>query len=342
MASRPPRVALLWHRAEDERKARRQRLDGVFRALNARGAIAEAVVYADDVADTIRTCLREFDGILVWVNPITDDRDRSVLDAVLRDVADDGAWVSAHPDVVSALGTKEVLHRTRMLGWGSDVRLYVDIATLRAELPVRLASGPLVLKRARGNGGLGVWKIEIGMPGTTPTLTSVVHVQHAYDGAMDIVPLATFVDGLSSYLDSGGRIVEQPFLPRGDEGMVRCYLSGMTVVGFAQHRARGFLPSRSGSNKVMYGAGDVAFQALRSTMEREWAPAMCRSIGLAEDALPAIWDADFLRGPKTPAGEDTWVLCEINASCISPFPEDAAETIAATVLGRVARRRITS
>ena len=35
-----PRIALLWHQVEDESKARRSRLDGVFRALNAIGAVA--------------------------------------------------------------------------------------------------------------------------------------------------------------------------------------------------------------------------------------------------------------------------------------------------------------
>jgi hypothetical protein len=35
----------------------------------------------------------------------------------LRDVAARGVWVSAHPDVVQKMGTKEVLHRTRTMSW---------------------------------------------------------------------------------------------------------------------------------------------------------------------------------------------------------------------------------
>ena len=160
-----PRIALLWHRDDDETKARRTRLDGVFRALAARAAAAEPVVYADENAGATRERLLGVDGVLVWVNPITGGRDRTVLDALLREVAGAGVWVSAHPDVVSALGTKEVLYRTRALGWGSDVRVYDDVASLRAALPSRLVSGPLVLKRARGNAGLGVWKVEDRRPG---------------------------------------------------------------------------------------------------------------------------------------------------------------------------------
>jgi len=32
--------------------------------------------------------------------------------------------------------------------------------------------------------------------------------------------------------------------------------------------------------------------------------------------LPIIWDADFLYGPKTPSGDDSYVLCEINVSAV--------------------------
>ncbi len=185
-----PRIALLWHKAEDQTKARRARLDGVYLALHALGAIAETVVYTDEIADATRERLMAMSGVLVWVNPITAGRDRSVLDAILRDVGSAGVWVSAHPDVVDALGTKEVLHRTRSLGWGSDVRLYGDTAELRTALPSRLASRPIVIKRARGNAGNGVWKVGLATPTATPTLTSVVHIQHAYDGVRKMCPSA--------------------------------------------------------------------------------------------------------------------------------------------------------
>ena len=177
--------------------------------------------------------------MLVWVNPITDGRDRSVLDALLREASAAGVWVSAHPDVIDVLGTKEVLYRTRGLGCGSDVRLYDDVLAFRAELPGRLGAGPRVLKRVRGNGGLGVWKLELVAPGST-----TVHVQHAHDGAVEVLALDDALNRFAPYLAGGGRLVEQPFVPRSTEGMVRCYLSGDRVVGFSEHVARGFLPPR--------------------------------------------------------------------------------------------------
>jgi len=48
-----------------------------------------------------------------------------------------------------------------------------------------------------------------------------------------------------------------------------------------------------------------------------------------------LWDADFLLGPRTEAGEGSYVLCEINASSVSPFPDTAAPLLARATLDRI-------
>src|SRR6185295_18882577 len=113
-----------------------------------------------DRVDAVREQLLGLDGVLVWVNPIEQGRDRSLLDPLLREAADAGVWVSAHPDVILRMATKQVLVDTATLGWGSDTRLYRSAAELREQLPARLAGGPRVLKQHRGMGGQGVWKVE--------------------------------------------------------------------------------------------------------------------------------------------------------------------------------------
>src|SRR5437868_10695723 len=67
--------------------------------------VAEPVAYADDAVDEIRDQLLELDGVLVWVNPIHEGAKRALLDALLRDVSEQGVWVSAHPDVILVMGT---------------------------------------------------------------------------------------------------------------------------------------------------------------------------------------------------------------------------------------------
>src|SRR4029077_10183369 len=110
------------------------------------------------------------DGVLVWVDPIHQGKNRTALDAMLRDVAVRGPWVSAHPDVILKMGVKEVLYRTKHLGWGTDTQLYRTMAEFADAFPSRLQSaGSRVVKRNRGNGGIGVWKVELvsGPTGTT-------------------------------------------------------------------------------------------------------------------------------------------------------------------------------
>src|SRR5277367_4870059 len=158
------RVAIVWR---GDREARRtatpqnNRFYRVFQELAALGIHAEPAVYDDDIAGEVREQLLAVDGVLVWVDPIHEGKTRSVLDAMLRYVASRGPWVSAHPDTILKMGVKEVLHRTRHLGWGADTHLYRTAVALRDEFPSRLRStGPRVLKRNRGNGAQGVWKVE--------------------------------------------------------------------------------------------------------------------------------------------------------------------------------------
>src|SRR5262249_39696350 len=157
------RVAILWRGDEAARRSAEpegNRFKAVFAALADVGIVGEPVVYEDDVRDAVLAQLATCDGVLVWVNPIHEGRDRANLDALLREVAAGGVWVSAHPGVILKMGTKEVLHRARAMSWGCDTALYRTAEAMRAELPARLAAGARVIKRNRGNGGQGVWKVE--------------------------------------------------------------------------------------------------------------------------------------------------------------------------------------
>src|SRR5215471_9471797 len=107
------RMAILWRGDEVARRTvtpETSRFKAVFAALDDVGVDAEAVVYEDDVLDAVRTQLATLDGVLVWVNPIHEGRNRAKLDALLREVAARGVWVSAHPDVILKMGTPSYPH----------------------------------------------------------------------------------------------------------------------------------------------------------------------------------------------------------------------------------------
>ena len=123
--ARRPAARLRQHRRTTD-------IDASSRSSKRRGIHAEPAVYADDMLDEVRQQLMAVDGVLVWVNPLEDVRTREKLDAPLRDVAAAEPWVSAHPDVILKMGVKEVLHRTRHLGWGMDTHLYRTAEEFRA------------------------------------------------------------------------------------------------------------------------------------------------------------------------------------------------------------------
>src|SRR6188768_3443121 len=89
------RVAVLWRGDEKARrnaKPETSRFKAIFAALADAGVAAMPVVYEDDVAGSVREQLATLDGVLVWVNPIQEGRDRGNLDALLRDIASRGVW----------------------------------------------------------------------------------------------------------------------------------------------------------------------------------------------------------------------------------------------------------
>ena len=89
----------------------------------------------------------------------------------------------------------------------------------------------------------------------------------------------------------------------------------------------------------MHGADAAPFQALRTKMEDEWTPQMMEVLSIEAAALPVIWDADFLYGPRTASGEDSYVLCEINVSSCFAIPDQVPAAIARLALKRSSNAR---
>jgi hypothetical protein len=340
-------VALLWHGDRATRNTATladNRLRGVAEALAQAGITAQPAVYSDDFADEVREQLLTLDGVLVWVNPIENGRDRTILDAMLGQVADAGILVSAHPGVVQKMGTKEVLYRTRELGWGCDTYLYTSAQQFREQFPARLSDGkPRVLKQYRGNGGNGVWKVELRSPRTGAG--APVGVRHALRGSSEeTITLGEFQDRCEPYFAGSGRIIEQAWQARLSEGMIRCYLVRDKVAGFGEQLINALYPAPPGAlpeaapqpgPRLYYPPERADFQHLKTRLEQDWLPAMQQLLAIDNDALPVIWDADFLYGAKTAAGEDTYVLCEINVSSVYPFPDDALQPLAQETLRRL-------
>ncbi len=359
------RVAIVYPGNQEARRTatlENNRFSQLFQVLADLGMQVEPAVYHDDFWEEVRQQLMNVDGVLVWVNPIEGGHDRSILDSMLREVATTGVFVSAHPDVIMKMGTKEVVYRTRDIGWGCDTHLYSDMEQVRRELPVQLATGQArVLKQYRGNGGIGVWKVELATHAPVdnehsagapfPQAETRIRVRHAKRGEVEEeISLGEFLTRVERYFAGNGKMIDQAYQPRLTEGMIRCYLVHDQVAGFGHQAINALYPAPAGAlpteapqpgPRLYHPPTMPEFQSLKRRLEHEWVPAMQRLLDIDTASLPVLWDADFLLGPKAESGEDTYVLCEINVSSVAPFPESAVPYVAEATLAltEAARQR---
>ncbi len=320
------------------------RLAGIAQALTSAGAQVISAPFCDAIADQMQAQLVDIDLALVWVNPFEAGRDRSGLNAMLRSMAGKGVQVSAHPDVIDKMGTKDVLYQTRHMAWGTDTKRYGSIESMRAGLLESLKHGPRVLKQMRGQSGDGVWRVILKDP-SQPQLLAVRHAKRGCSA--QLMDMDAFLRLCQPYFAQGGTMIDQPYQNRLHEGMIRCYVVGNQVAGFGEQLVNALYPAPAGmpdneapepGPRLYFPADRPDFQDLKRKLEDHWITQMCESLAIKPDDLPVLWDVDFIRGDKSSTGQDTYVLCEINASCVYPFPPSALAPLVQEALRRCTAR----
>ncbi len=317
------------------------RFAALFDAFAAAGVNAEPAVYHDSFADEVAAQLQRVDGVLVWCNPVQDGQRRDKLDAMLRELAGAGVFVSTHPDTILRLGTKDVLFDTRDLPFGSDVHRADSLEQLAAELPARLQRGARVLKQHRGHSGIGVWRVESVGGNTGPGMLRLRHAQRGSEEEQ--VDMEGLLRRMAPYFEpgEGGRMIDQAWLPRLADGMVRAYLVEDRVAGFGHQAVNALHPTLQQTGPRFYYAAHAAdvpeFQPLKHLLESEWITLLRQRVGLTREQLPLLWDCDFMFGEPAADGAPRFVLCEINVSSVSPFPPSCIGPLVAAVKLRLAK-----
>jgi glutathione synthase/RimK-type ligase-like ATP-grasp enzyme len=315
----------------------KRNLHGLFTALEKENFQTQLFVYNDSIAGETEKKLLDMDIVLVWVNPIENGRDRSILDSILRRISNKGIIVSAHPDTIIKIGTKEVLFLTKELTWGSDVELYKTPDEMKVRLEEKFQLGvSRVLKQNRGNGGNGIWRIEPTKGG--PMINPYVKVLHAQkNSSEEKMLLLEFIDEIKSYFNKDGQVIDQEFISPIPDGMIRCYITQDRVVGFGQQYVKALLLENENPNndettpRIYYSKEKLEYQDLRIKMEKDWIPGLLKLLNLAKKDLPILWDADFLIRQEGLKTKDKYALCEINVSSVFPFPETAITDLVETV-----------
>ena len=302
-------------------------------AFSAQGFEVSSILYNDGIADKLRTELLRFNAILVWVNPIEQGKDRKLLDTLLIDIAHKGCFVSTHPEIILKMGTKAVLYQTKDMDWGGDIKMYPGFDNFKDHFIKSLTnSGTRILKQYRGNGGNGVFKIIFNITNNNIT------VIHAGEGNEErSFSPDDFYKAFEPYFLNNGLLIDQEWNKNITNGMVRCYVTGTKVSGFGYQEINALYPSNIPPGKRFYFTEHCGlFSDLKEVMENKWIPQLQENLSIKNEMMPVIWDADFfINKVNNKSAIGKYTLCEINVSCVSPFPPSSINFIVEEVKKRI-------
>ena len=310
-------------------------------SLTYSGFIVETITYHYSIARQLVNELGHFSAILSWVNPkerLQHGEDAFCLDDLLLSLSKKGVFVSTHPETILKIGTKKVLYSTRNMDWGGDIELYASYDDfVNNFIKTLINSNIRILKKHRGESGRGIFKIRLDETGEN------VRVVHAISGNEEnVFSINDFFNEYKEYFEKDGLLVNQQWANGTVNGMVRCFLTGNKVSGFGYQEAVALCPYhddpespvRPTSRRFYFTEDCGLFQDLRSIMEAKWVPQLQEIHSISTDVLPLLWDIDlFINDVNTKQTEKKYTLCEINVSCVSPFPPSCVDYIVKSLHG---------
>ena len=336
---KPQSIALILY--GDENSTRNAFTDdnykGLAEALTEAGFKVESVLYHHSKAKQLITDLERFTAVMSWVNPkerLERGADNLDLDAVLLSLSKKGVFVSTHPEIILKIGTKKVLYSTRSMDWGGDTEIYNDYADFENRFIGSLdKSSVRILKQYRGESGRGIFKVYL--KDYENKTVSVVHA--ASSGEERILTQNEFYAEFRQYFENDGLLINQRWADGIVNGMVRCYLTGTKVSGFGYQETVALCPQsndpkdsaiRPTSRRFYFSEDCGLFQDLRKIMETKWIPQLQEIHSISDDDMPMLWDIDlFINDVNTTNTEEKYTLCEMNVSCVSPFPPSCVRYI---------------
>lgn len=275
--------------------------------------------YSNDTVDLLYSKLRNYSAVISRVNPGNIVGGEIEYFNFLRRLEKAGVKLFSSPDTMLTYGAKDAVAKLA----GSpivpkDVFCYYTLAELKKNFPNTLKTGTRVLKQNRGSQGSGIWKVEVkaGFKGDINDKTPIVCTE-AEDNHTVEFKLSEFMNFCEKYVEGeNGMLVDMPFLPRIAEGEIRILLVGEKPI-FVVHKK----PVEGGFSATLGSGAKYTYQS-----PTEWPslievfigaiPMIKQLLGGPEAEAPIIWTSDFILGPKTDKGNDTYVLGEINCSCV--------------------------
>ncbi|MGP5117999.1 Cj0069 family protein, partial [Corynebacterium casei] len=228
----------------------------------------------------------------------------------------------------------------------SDTAAYYDVETFHDTFPISLSFGERVLKQNRGSTGSGIWRVQLEdkelaasvTPGTPLPLDTQLKCTEAVDNHTEIRELGEFMEFCDRYIiGDNGMLVDMRFMSRIVEGEIRILLVGAEPV-FVVHKK----PAEGGDNfsATLFSGAKYSYDTPEAwqdlvDMFAEARPVIAEKLG--GDNIPLVWTADFMLADDAD-GNDTYVLGEINCSCVgftSELDMGIQQRVAAVAISRV-------
>ncbi|MBN9644512.1 Cj0069 family protein [Corynebacterium mendelii] len=299
----------------------------IVEAIREKGWDSEVVFYRPEWADAIFDYVsKNFGGYISRVNPGNIPGGEKGYFDLLMKLSDQAGLVGmSRPDEMMSYGAKDALVKLAQTDLvPEDTYAYYEVDEFHKTFPKSISYGERVLKQNRGSTGSGIWRVQLAdkelaakvEPGTELPLDTELKCTEAVDNHTEVKKLGEFMDFCDQYIiGDNGMLVDMRFMPRIVEGEIRILLVGPHPV-FVVHKK----PAAGGDNfsATLFSGAQYTYDKPEAwqdlvDMFADARPVIAEKLG--GDNIPLIWTADFMLDDGD-NGEDTYVLGEINCSCV--------------------------
>ncbi|MDO5513391.1 Cj0069 family protein [Corynebacterium sp.] len=320
----------------------------IVNAIKEAGWHAEVVFYRPEWTEHLYEHVSQnFDGYISRVNPGNIPGGEDGYFDLLSRLSESGLVGMSTPEEMMAYGAKDALVKLKDTDLvPTDTAAYYEVEDFHNTFPTSLSYGERVLKQNRGSTGSGIWRVQLAdkelaasvEPGTALPLDTKLKATEAVDNHTETRELGEFMDFCDQYIiGNNGMLVDMRFMPRIVEGEIRILLVGPHPV-FVVHKK----PAEGGDNfsATLFSGAKYTYDSPEKwqdlvDMFAEARPVIAENLG--GDNIPLIWTADFMLDTDED-GNDTYVLGEINCSCVgftSELDMGIQELVAKEAIGRV-------
>jgi len=306
------------------------------------GIAVKIIFYTVEEHDKFFEVVAGFDGIIIRINPgqITANggNQQKFDDDMMKVYAKIPVWPT--PETMCKMGAKDALCQIKTMDFGLEDTLgYYSPEDINKGLRKTVAFQPRVVKQNRGSAGEGIWIIKLKSGDYCKTFgekeakdDDVLILKEANDNHIEEHTVAEFIEfcvngrtdksgtweskGTGKYFEggaeAGGQMVDQRFLPRIDEGEARFVCIGKQLNRVEHYVYIGGVGGETKTTIYNPDDKDFPYKEIQKKLQDE-VPIYLKALGLADDALPLLWAADFIPvdDHKSPL-----VIGEFNCSCL--------------------------